>query len=297
MGALAFDATRMKAVMFGGASAPSDTTWEWEQNDDGKGGSWLLQQQNAGSRRPSRRYGHTLAYTGKSVLLYGGIDDKGGSSSEAWEWSGGNDWVQKNAGPTPSRWGHAMAYDSIRKRVVVFGGSYRHPTLGDGDLFDLWEYDPAQDSWENRTYPLKSNWPRARRGHAMAFDPTSGLVFVHGGESQSVGGALDELWAWDGDDRTWTNLDIPAEGGPGPNAFHGMAHVGDRLVLLTAGTSSFWQWEPKTRRFQMLYPATMPPARTRVLFAWDSARMKLLLSGAAIPLGGDQLADTWEWAP
>jgi hypothetical protein len=32
-------------------------------------------------------------------------------------------------------------------RIVMFGGSHRHPTLGDGDPFDIWEYDGNTDAW------------------------------------------------------------------------------------------------------------------------------------------------------
>jgi hypothetical protein len=294
MGAMVYDAHRDRVVMFGGATSPGNSTWEW-QSSGSAGGTWLLRQQQSGMR-PSRRYGHAMVYNpnSKKVLLYGGIDETSGSTSETWEWDGANDnWIKKGTGPEPSRWGHAMAFDEKTKKVVVFGGSYRHASLGDGDLFDVWDYDD-KEVWQNRTYPLKSLWPRARRGHAMAADPASGLIYMYGGESQSVAGPLSDFWTWDNSAGAWT--DKPGPSGPGPSTLHGMAQVGNALVIFTAGSSSFWQWEPVTSVWKALLPSTMPPTRSRVLFAWDSMRSKLLMSGGVLTLGTDRLADTWEWS-
>src|SRR5690349_2141772 len=43
-------------------------------------------------------------------------------TQETWEWDGA-DWRRAAAGSGPSSFGeHAMAYDAVRQRVVVFGG-------------------------------------------------------------------------------------------------------------------------------------------------------------------------------
>jgi hypothetical protein len=290
MGAMVYDPKRDVVVMFGGATSPGDSTWEWHSSS----GTWELQQQQSGIR-PSRRYGHALVYNpiSEKVLLYGGIDETSGSNSETWEWNGETDnWEKTGSGPEPSRWGHAMAFDSATNKVVVFGGSYRHASLGDGDLFDVWDYDG--ETWQNRTYPLKSLWPRARRGHALAAGP-NGRIFMYGGESQSVAEPLSDFWEWKNSTGEWADKLARSASGPGPSTQHGMAHVGDALVLLTAGSPSFWQWDPVNVVWKALLPSTMPPARSRVLFAWDSMANKLLLSGGVLTLGTPQLADTWEW--
>ena len=71
-------------------------------------------------------------------------------------------WTQHNKGvwSPPARYSPAMAYDSVRQRVVLFGGR------GSSWLFgDTWEWDGS--SWTLRT-PTTS--PRARLGCAMAYD-------------------------------------------------------------------------------------------------------------------------------
>ena len=72
--------------------------------------------------------------------------------------------------PPPGRGYHAMAYDAVRQRVVLFGGSNTNTILN-----DTWEYDGT--TWTQRT-PATS--PSARGAHAMAYDAArdvTGQVF------------------------------------------------------------------------------------------------------------------------
>ncbi|MFQ5507494.1 MAG: kelch repeat-containing protein, partial [Planctomycetota bacterium] len=67
------------------------------------------------------------------------------------------------------RTGHAMAYDPIRKRVVLFGGFFGPltPVKVAGRVYfdDTWEWDGK--TWQPRR-PLHS--PSPRNGHGMAYD-------------------------------------------------------------------------------------------------------------------------------
>ena len=122
--------------------------------------------------------------------------------------------------PSPiARFEHAMAYDSARDRVVVFGGYYHfYPVVG-----DTWEWDGS--AWVERK---PSTSPSARAGHAMAYDSARGRVVLFGGLSSSSE-ALADTWEWDG--NTWIQR-MPATS---PPARHGHAMVYDsargRLVL------------------------------------------------------------------
>jgi hypothetical protein len=298
-GAMAFDSARNRVVMFGGGTTPNNTTWEW----DGALGAWELRQQMAGAR-PSRRYGHAMAYDAArgKVVLYGGIDESGGSNAETWEWDGATEtWTMKNPGPSPSRWGHAMAYHAGMSRIVMFGGSYRHPTLGDGDLFDIWEYDGAADSWVNKTYPLPPAWPRARRGHALAYDAARSVTVMYGGEVLTVGGPASDLWEWDSSTNQWTDRTptvFPPEW-PGPRAWHGLVDVGGAVLLFGGPLPNLWQWDGAAGTWRNLAPAPgfpWPPARARTPLAWDETRRVLVLSGGAMTVGSNALADLWEWS-
>jgi hypothetical protein len=250
--------------------------------------------------RPSPRYGHALAYDagrGK-VVLYGGIDESGGSNAEVWEWDGtAETWTRKNPGPNPSRWGHAMAYHAGLHRIVLFGGSYRHPTLGDGDLFDIWEYDGAADSWVNKTYPLPPAWPRARRGHALAYDAARAVTVLSGGEVQVLGGPASDLWEWNSTTNLFADRTPPAtDRGPGPRAWHGLVGVGGKLLLFGGAAPNLWEWDGDLGAWHSLTPSPIPTSRDRNPLAWDSDRQVLVLSGGAMMVGTNALADLWEWS-
>ena len=79
-------------------------------------------------------------------------------------------WTDHTPANPPARDAHAMAYDSARGRVVMFGGY-------DGGVFgDTWEWDG--NNWRRRT-PLSS--PAARSAPALAYDSARGRVVLFGG--------------------------------------------------------------------------------------------------------------------
>jgi serine/threonine protein kinase/formylglycine-generating enzyme required for sulfatase activity len=116
-------------------------------------------------------------------------------------------WVARTPveSPPPRLW-HAMAYDPLRERVVLFGGGETWPEIGPGRLFgDTWEWDGVR--WiERRTRPS----PPARRKHAMAWDPDRAAVLLFGGQDLEFG-EFDDTWAWDGE--VWSEV-APDRGGP-----------------------------------------------------------------------------------
>src|SRR5206468_9767652 len=65
----------------------------------------------------------------------------------------------------------SMAYDPIRKQVVLFGG-----TSDAGFLNDTWVWDGAQ--WSQMDPPIA---PKARFGAAMVFDAATRLTTMFGG--------------------------------------------------------------------------------------------------------------------
>jgi hypothetical protein len=133
---MAYDDRRQCMVLFGGALKDGnslDDTWEWD------GASWK-QRADFG---PSARSEHAMAFDDdrKCVVLFGGLRTApaGGAVDkpilgDTWEWDGSR-WIQRlNMGPT-TRCNHSLAYDSSRKRIVLFGGKFAASLLG-----DTWEF-------------------------------------------------------------------------------------------------------------------------------------------------------------
>jgi hypothetical protein len=82
------------------------------------------------------------------VALFGGVDPRIAAPAEqvfgnTWEWDGKHWTERQDMGPGP-RWGHAMAYDSKRQRMVLFGGlpvfAPDNPNVADRLLGDTWEH-------------------------------------------------------------------------------------------------------------------------------------------------------------
>ncbi|MGE3174400.1 MAG: hypothetical protein AB7O97_17350 [Planctomycetota bacterium] len=111
--------------------------------------------------------------------------------SRTWALSG-DVWTELavGAGP-PARGAHAMAYDFLRDRVVLFGGVVGGLTLFD----DTWEFDGV--AWSQ----VQASGPSARALPAMAFAPGLGTVLVGGDD---LGQGLGDTWVFAG--GTWQQL-------------------------------------------------------------------------------------------
>jgi Galactose oxidase, central domain len=117
--AMAYEAARQRVVLFGGRSSEGyfNDTWEWD------GDAWTQVADMGPSVR--RSCGMTYDESRQRLVLFGGevmgstqVNEPNG---ETWEWNGG-EWTQvADIGPA-ARYGCAMTYDTVRHRVVLFGG-------------------------------------------------------------------------------------------------------------------------------------------------------------------------------
>ncbi len=141
--AMAYDSRRQRVVLVGGsdsAGQASAGTWEWD------GVRW----ERVTTEGPGARTRHRLAYDAArgETVLFGGQIGTGRTATfpeDTWTWDG-TKWKQHSTpGPTP-RYVHAMAYDSRRQRVVLFGGGSLSPGGAPpyGYRADIWEWDGAQ---------------------------------------------------------------------------------------------------------------------------------------------------------
>jgi hypothetical protein len=145
---------------------------------------------------------------GKTVLFGGRQFGDFSLQGDTWTWDG-QLWVQAATTGPSARELMAMAYDSVRHRVVLFGGT------GGGALGDTWEWDGS--SWSQRsTFGAPPRW-----GHSMVYDSGTNRVFMFGGNN---GGVLNDTWEWDG--SLWTQWQ-PATS-PGVRYLQAMAYDSSR---------------------------------------------------------------------
>jgi cysteine-rich repeat protein len=191
-------------------------------------------------------------------------------------------WDDSSAEPAPRIFDHAMAYDTTRDQVFMFGGADY------GGLRTDWTRELGSEAWVQVRQPIT---PSARTGHAVANDGHRRKVVMFGG-SRGVGQDLADTWEWDG--ASWA-LRRPALS-PSARRDHAMAHDPIRKVIVLfggrAGSTDLddtWEWNGETWASSNV--ATRPPARSGHAMAYDAARGTIVLVGEA----SAGVVDTWEY--
>ncbi|HJX53884.1 MAG TPA: kelch repeat-containing protein, partial [Polyangia bacterium] len=217
-------------------------------------------------------------------------------------------------GPHP-RYLQSVAFDETRKVLVMFGG-----LSGDminnmyaGALQDLWEWNPATNTWTERT--TAGSKPIARSGAGMVFDSARNKFLIFGGRS-TTNYDLADIWEWDPATGTFTDH-TGSDLAPAGRSQHSMVFeksTGKVLLFggglagpdyggtsVSLGLGDTWEWNPVTGAWAQLAPPVTPPGRYDSAMVWDSKRSRAVLFGGTLKdyadANGTPLQDTWEWDP
>jgi len=178
----------------------------------------------------------------RGILAVGGAGGSGsfldgGSAAfdETLQWDG-TSWVEPTlATPQIRRANFAMAFDELRRRVVLFGGV---DEAGNA-LGDTWEWDGV--TWIDRT---PSSSPPPRSGSRMACDRVRGVCVLFGGRIAGV--TTDETWEWNG--TSWSfRPKVPPH--PPARELQAMAFDGTKVVMFGgaffagAGWGDTWTYD------------------------------------------------------
>ncbi len=178
---ITFNAETHTARIYGGSDARKVYADEWVLTRLGTpSAAWvakdtLLANKDGVTQPEPRSFPAWVKMPNGDLLTVAGM----GSSAmlgDAWRLTPANDtlWqpVVKVTNP-PSRYGHSLAYDAVRDRVVLYGGlSSFNETLG-----DVWTYAPGTQTWSKLALQDSLPAPRARAAAAFAQDS----VWVFGG--------------------------------------------------------------------------------------------------------------------
>jgi hypothetical protein len=274
---VAYDEARRRTVMLQG-----DETWTWD------GLRWTFVQPVTS---PPIRGWHAMTYDSvrKRVVMFGGrhVDSAFNETllNDTWEWDG-TTWTQRfPIHVPPPQFHHSLAYDSVRRRTVLFGGANRGSPMGRA----TWEWDGVD--WVEKDPRSPAPWVTQA---AMAYDPAHQRVVLFGGDDGN-GRADASTWTWDG--ISWLRMS-PASS---PRAGLGFSMAFDsarqRIVLAVTpaavspptGTET-WEWDGTT--WTQRNPALAPPSRSWAHMTYDVARDRMVLFGGR---SWDYLGDTWEW--
>ncbi|MFM1870793.1 MAG: hypothetical protein RL398_215, partial [Planctomycetota bacterium] len=182
---------------------------------------------------------------------------------------------------------HVMCYDSVRQRVLMYGG------YGGAGLSDTWE-------WDGSNWLLRSNLsaPQIRRWSTMNFDASRGVAVLFGGQSNS-GSHPNDTWEWNG--TSWSS--IPTTNAPSPRAFHAMCYDSqrqrivlfggrDRQTLSSAILNDLWEYDGIDWTQRNI--PNQPPGRVEHTMVYDPVRGRAVVWNGRIT-NTTYANDLWEF--
>ena len=259
---------------------------------------------------PKARYDFGMVWdSGRSrAVLFGGMQmDLAGApgvpKQDTWEWDPATPaWTERTtAGVKPSpRYGHAMAFDGNRGKMLVFGGSDIN-TEG-GSLNDLWELNPTTGSWTERMTGDANAIPSARMWASLISDDSSGLLELMGGGQLPEALPSRGVWELDPVKPVFVDRTDPSDI-PSPRESYAMAYnpsTGKTYLFGGWGNGQYplddlWQWDGQL--WAEVAVDGRPPGRSDAAMAYDPIRKSLILFGGVCNAGAiGYCDDTWEFS-
>jgi hypothetical protein len=134
-------------------------------------------------------------------------------------------WTQKEDIGLSARYCHAMTFDPVRSRTILFGGNAQIGNLTE-DVHDTWEWNG--ESWTQ----MADIGPIGRWEHALCFDSVRQTALLFGGMFGNS--QIGDTWGWNGED--WTQLD---DSGPPARWGHAMVFDSARGRAVLFGGMSY----------------------------------------------------------
>lgn len=212
--------------------------------------------------------------------------------ADTWEWNG-SQWVQRYPATSPhGRSFHAMAYDSARDRVLVFGGKSGTTFANTTYFNDTWAFDG--DNWTQINTP---NQPTPRYYQGSVYDPVRDKWVLFGGTFITADGKSTTNYSdtWEFDGTTWTQR---ANNGPSVVkpilAYDALNH---RVLMVATDTNSaffMYAYDGDAGTWTAITPATKPSCVVDANMAYQTHDNTLVLFGGVCN-DSAITGDTWEY--
>jgi len=207
---LAYDASRGRTVLYGGLSSGAvkwDDTWEWN------GTSWdeISPTDPEDDGNPEGMYSHSLTYDPgrQKTVLFGGYNLYG-AKDDLWAWDG-TSWRLVDVsdpdgdGSPPPRYGHVMAYDTLRSRLFLHGG-----------------HGVNRDVWHGRWGTLErpghlAHFPMWATGNCLSPQMNELQIYFRSGATPGAGSNGVSLLVWD--EGRWRTVGSNSSTSASPSTF------------------------------------------------------------------------------
>ena len=199
----------------------------------------------------------------------------------------GSPWGQHGGSNPPARAWAAGAFDSLRGRVVLFGGSANAGAL----LGDTWEWTASGPAGGGTWTLAATGGPSARSRAGLAYDTVRQRTVLFGG-LVSGGQFSNQTWEWDG--TAWL-LRLPAASPPAMagNLLEYDASRQRTVLVSTIGFTHARTWEYDGATWTLTPDSTPIASSTSHSLAYDAARARMVLAGP-VYTGGYGTVGTWE---
>ena len=274
-----YDPQTQKTVMFGGAQDKSGQTlndiWTYDSTSN-------LWREIKPTNKPSARTGHTMVYDSfnRKTILFGGWDETFGLRNDIWIYnSQSNQWTEvfPLLISPDRRQSHAMCYDPVYHKVILFGG-YGGVS---SHLNDTWVYDYSINMW-TELHPTNS--PSGRYGAKIVYDQINQRVILFGGRAASI---MNDTWVYYYGNNTWTKLNTT--GSPDTRFGHGMVYDSHNHKVIVFGGNHLgapdealedtWMFEPSNNSWIEVLTQNQPARRMDFSMVYDSTNRKVILFG------------------
>ena len=257
---------------------------------------------------PSQRVYSAMAYDPlhQQIVLFGGCSIAPSTSacnlaagSETWLWDGSNWTLAAPAASPSSRRSHVMAWDAVRRKIVLFGGNDLNTNTPDNDTW-LWD----GSTWSQLA---TTGSPTFSVPSYMAFFGSSvsnqTVLIIHG--NYLFGSRiLPQTWTLDSSTNAWTQRSVsnPTYNLDGGGlAFDPLRQVlaFDSTDMLVSGgpRTSGMYWDPgNPTTWYPQSPAHLPPPTWNEAYTWaGNISSTLRFGGYVLGAGSGVYQDTWAW--
>ena len=218
------------------------------------------------------------------LLISGSAIDQ---DSRLWRFS--NDRWRASLSPVsrlPARRSPVAAYDSARRRWILFGG-----IAGSTVLDDLWEFDG--ETWYQ--IPRSEPWPPARYFAQAAYDGGGGEFVMSGGASSLTDVLDDGTWLWNG--QRWrqiaSNVDDRISGAMAYDAARGQIVLFSGAFAQTTPPLATSIYEDGVGWTSIPFVNPSPSRGTGIAAAYDPVRRRVVIAGGYN--NGRTSDEVWSW--
>lgn len=192
-------------------------------------------------------------------------------------------WAALDDGSRLSSNGAAVAFDTRRGRMIMFGGYSEGPQGSRPTFNSVWEWDGG---WHTGVSTLA---PTARTDAALAYDEQRGVTVMFGGLARQP---LGDTWEWTG--TTWRTTDAS---GPAARYAAGLVYdpAGARMVMFGGGSPVgplADTWVLIDGAWQQISTSVSPPVAGPPAMAFDRVAGRVVLATAGEHW--ELVGDTWQ---